>query len=527
MKRFQICATMMLGLLLFVPWHVHAEETQLTEEDLAEISGRLEQALDEGLMQADLSDLGIIVNMYNDRFSEQYQKVLDVCDVSTKEYGSFILGSHKEPYVYLSPEIEPTDEADEYGIGPNRLNSITVIYDPYYRNPDGSADLEALAETQETLDREYACAMAVVSDEMTDVEKALALYDYIISVSNYPDEESINEEGIAVYDDESYSTLSVFRDHISVCCANATAYCYLLSDCGIDCARVDSDAMKHAWTMLKVDGDWYHADPTWDNARYMYGYTSLGDRNDDSWDLGAAAHEYFLKSDEEMVNSLQHYGWFVMLPFSPELTSKEAPASGPSGHFDDTFFGRNRLWPNDTHYNYVNGNWYFPDRYANKIVKIAYGQDMETAEYIDAPTESLMKYVFSADDCLFICENDGIWRYDTRNGQTEKLPLQEGALFTEMNIASGRLNAVLYENPADDSDSLTVSIPLEELPPMEVIPVTQEPAPATETPRPQETPQPTAEPAGSKGTLSSLLLALAAVFLIAGAVISIRKKHTT
>lgn len=531
-KKLCVRMIMMVLLLLIVPWHVHAEETQLTEEIMMEIQHRLEQSFNEGLPQADLTDLDIVVNMYTDRFSEQYQKILDMYDAFAKEYGVFVLGSHKEPYLSLSSEVEPMEGCNEYGVGPNQLTAITLTYDQYYRMPDGSADLALLAETQETLNKEYDYAMSMVSDEMTDVEKALVLYDYIISVSNYPDEESIDENGIAVYDNESYSTLSVFRDHVSVCSANATAYCYLLSDCGIPCIRLNSDAMNHAWTMLKVDGDWYHADPTWDNPRYMYGYTSLGDPNNDIWDLGAASHIYFLKSDEEMIRDLDHYEWFVMMGFTPEISPGEAPASGPSNHFADTFFGENSPWPSDTHYNYVNGNWYFLDRYANQIVKTSYGQDVNEAEYIDAQGEGFMKYVFSANDQLFICESDGIWRYDTNSKQTEKLPLKESssdqALFTEMNISSGRLNGVFYENALEDSVPQTFSYPLEELPAMEIIPATPEPTPsATETAEPQETntPQPIEEPGKSKGTLSSILLVLAAVFVIAGAISYIRKKN--
>ena len=77
-KKLCVRMIMMVLLLLIVPWHVHAEETQLTEEIMMEIQHRLEQSFNKGLPQADLTDLDIVVNMYNDRFSEQYQKILDM-----------------------------------------------------------------------------------------------------------------------------------------------------------------------------------------------------------------------------------------------------------------------------------------------------------------------------------------------------------------------------------------------------------------------------------------------------------------
>ena len=479
---FVILTFAALFMLLMAPRTAYAKETELTEEILSEIQNRIDQAFKAGEAQADLSDLGIIVNMYSDKLGKQYQKVLDLCRDYAEEHGYFVLGSHREPYVFPSPLTEETEDCNEYGVGPNRLTAIELGYDPYYRLPDDSADLELIARTQEKLTREYDCAMAAVTDEMTDVEKALALYDYIIAMSNYPGAESIDENGIETYDSESYSAISVFRDHISVCVANATAYCYLLSDCGIPCIRVDSYEMEHSWTMLQVNGEWYHADPTWDNSRYMDGWTSLGDLNNDIWDLGAAGHTYFLKSDEEMVNDLQHYGWVITADFTEDASMDEAPASGSSGSFDGSFFGSGSFWQNDVHYNCVGGKWYFLNRAANQIVRTAYGEDMDAAEYIDAPTENMMKYVYSAGESLFICEEDGIWRYDTQGDRMEKLPLAENSdergkpEFTEMNVASGRLNGVvLYRDEAGEPVLTEFSYPAEDLLDMSADPETEEP----------------------------------------------------
>ena len=468
-----------LSLFLAFPRTVHAEETELTEELLTEIRSRLDQAYNNGEWEADLEDLNIIVNMYNDRFGEAYQKILDLCSTFSEEH-CFVLGSHREPYLSPTPTTAVTEECNEYGVGPNRLISINLGFDSFYLRPDGYADMEFIAKTQEKLTMEYDQALSVVSEDMTDVEKALALYDYIIAVSNYPDVEGYDEEGKETYDNESYSAISVFRDHISVCVANATAYCYLLSDCGIPCARVDSSEMEHSWAMLRVNGAWYHADPTWDNIRYMDGWTSCGDLNNDIWDLGASGHSYFLKSDDEMIDNLQHFGWELMVDFTEDKSLEEAPESGPSHSFEDTFFG-GISWSNDVHYNYVNGAWYFYDWMSNRIVKTAYGKDPADATFIDAPSENIMKYVYSAGDCLFICEQDGIWRYDTVKEKMEKLPLAETVsekgqpVFTEMNIASGCLNGVMMVTDAQGEPDYTIfSYPVQDVLDMEIIPVTEE-----------------------------------------------------
>ena len=465
-----ILISLVLLLFLAVPQAVHAEETDISGEILSEVRSRIGLALQAGEASVDLSDMDIIVNLYADRFGAQYEKILDLCRDCEEEDGSFVLGSHREPFVSISPATEPAEGCNEYGVGPNRLTSVSLLYDDYYRRDDGSADLELIAGVREQLAREYEAALSVVSEDMTDVEKALALYDYVLAVSNYPDAESIDENGIAVYDNESYSAVSVFRDHISVCVANATAYCYLLSDCGIPCIRVDSSEMEHSWTMLKVDGAWYHADPTWDDPRFEWGLTSAGDWNDDSWDLGAAGHLYFLKSDEEMTGRLGHYGWSLVKDYTEDRSVGGTPASGPSGSFDSVFFGDGNIWQEDVHYSYVNGSWYFLNRTTNRIVRTVYGQDMTAAEYLDAPSEEPMKYVYGSGDCLFICDAGGIWRYDTRDGRMEKLDLAENhpdegePVFTEMNIASGKLNgvAVCFDQP-EGPVPVSFSYPVEEL----------------------------------------------------------------
>ena len=484
-----------LLLLIMTPRTVHAKETDVTEEMLSEIQSRVEKAFQAGEAQADLSDLDIIVNMYSDKLGKQYQKLLDLCQDFAKDHGLFVLGRHRESYISPAPLVEATEDCNEYGVGPNRLTAIELGYDAYYRLEDDSADLELIARTQEKLTREYELAMSAVSEEMSDVEKALALYDAIIAMSNYPDAEGTDENGTEFYDSESYSAISVFRDHISVCVANATAYCYLLSDCGIPCIRVDSSEMSHSWAMLKVEGAWYHADPTWDNVRYMDGWTSQGDVNNDIWDLGAAGHTYFLKSDEEMENGLEHYGWELTADYTKDASMEGAPASGPSGSFDSLFFGSGSPWPVDVHYNYVNGDWYFLNWITNQIVKTTLGQDPEEASSIDAPNDHRMKYVFGSGECLFICEEEGIWRYNTRSGAMEQLPLAENDAdrgqpqFTEMNVASGRLNGVvIYTNEAGEAEPVEFSYPVEELLEMKVSPETEEPVTTeAETTEPETT----------------------------------------
>ena len=66
----------------------------------------------------------------------------------------------------------------------------------------------------------------------------------------------------------------VFLDGKAVCEGYARAMQYLLQKCGVECAEVAGYIRKetgerdgaHAWNILKIDGDYYYLDTTWDDS---------------------------------------------------------------------------------------------------------------------------------------------------------------------------------------------------------------------------------------------------------------------
>ena len=66
----------------------------------------------------------------------------------------------------------------------------------------------------------------------------------------------------------------MFLDGKAVCEGYARAMQYLLQKCGIECAETVGYIRKesgekgepHAWNILKIDGDYYHLDTTWDDS---------------------------------------------------------------------------------------------------------------------------------------------------------------------------------------------------------------------------------------------------------------------
>jgi hypothetical protein len=102
---------------------------------------------------------------------------------------------------------------------------------------------------------------------MDDYALAKAAHDYVITHTEYD-----------VDSDDNQNICSVFNGGRSVCAGYARAYQYLLQRSGIFCIVVNGTAVgrgTHAWNLVKLDGDYYYVDPTWDDPSFS-GDSGLG-----------------------------------------------------------------------------------------------------------------------------------------------------------------------------------------------------------------------------------------------------------
>lgn len=119
-----------------------------------------------------------------------------------------------------------------------------------------------------------------VDDNMTDFEKALILHDELVLNASY------------LLTGETYDLMV---NGVGKCYGYSEVYSYLLAQVGIDSEIVESEDMFHQWNKVKIDGEYYHVDVTWDDP--------TPDKP------GLVEHTYFLLSDNEIENLDQpHYG---------------------------------------------------------------------------------------------------------------------------------------------------------------------------------------------------------------------------
>ena len=117
-------------------------------------------------------------------------------------------------------------------------------------------------------------ALSGITDGMSDMEKAIVLHDYLDVNCQY---------NTAMDNPHRYSAYGALVDQNAVCQGYALAYKYLLNQVGIECLMVSSSELNHAWNMVKLNGEYYQVDTTWDDP--------VKDR------LGRARHFYMFVSD--------------------------------------------------------------------------------------------------------------------------------------------------------------------------------------------------------------------------------------
>lgn len=186
---------------------------------------------------------------------------------------SGVLNEHPELY-YVTTKV-----GWSYNSNTNIVTSVTPTY------IDGLNDSAFQTGLQD--------ALAAVQSDMTDLEKAIALHDYIVINCEYDYDNYL----AGTIPQISYSAYGVFANRTAVCQGYALAYKLLLNKVGIECYMVTSKAMNHAWNLIVLDGEYYQVDTTWDDPVRDY--------------FGQVRHDNMFVSDETFRTRCEHYDWTI------------------------------------------------------------------------------------------------------------------------------------------------------------------------------------------------------------------------
>lgn len=194
---------------------------------------------------------------------------LDIRDMNIgyEDYFNVIYFSYTSPYCGNGIDVSFWMDSES-----------SVIADVEITNPMSPAETIAHIEK---IDQKLNSIKALISESMTEEEKALVIHDYLVEMYEYDLNYSI------------YGSGDMFLIGKGVCQAYAYAFKYLTNLFGIECHVTVSEDMGHAWNIIKIDGSYYQTDCTWDDP--------VSDQ------LGRVCHDYFLISDEKMGED--HSGW--------------------------------------------------------------------------------------------------------------------------------------------------------------------------------------------------------------------------
>ena len=198
-------------------------------------------------------------------------------------YGLDLNSSNKDAFISIFRYVMCCNEvgigAADTGVSWSPSTDSILIS---YRFEDSEYDAK-YAEYKAMLDD----IAAPVKPSWSDEEKALYFHEYITANFDYDYPAYFGQ--VTRADGEQYSAYGMLKNGMAVCEGYSNLYAMLLNKVGVPAKLVTSIELGHAWNAVRIDGDWYFADATWDDLYYGY--------------KGFVKHENFLTTRDELVNS--------------------------------------------------------------------------------------------------------------------------------------------------------------------------------------------------------------------------------
>lgn len=108
----------------------------------------------------------------------------------------------------------------------------------------------------------------IITEEMSDYEKELAVHDWMIAWAEY-DQAALSSLPGAQPTPDSDNPYGFFTGRAAICTGYTSTFQLLMDLLDIECVTVEGTAYNgtedHAWNMVRLDGAWYCVDVTWDD----------------------------------------------------------------------------------------------------------------------------------------------------------------------------------------------------------------------------------------------------------------------
>lgn len=294
-------------------------------EECAVARGRGDLAFEIAVLRVpnDWEIIGNVEQMLN-RYLDHREAEFDSASEQARLFHGAIAGE-ANPYVVLLACRDRTGAIDQFSAA---ANTTGFGYSPRYRyldtdpgHPDRclftqpnkddmslydtSAVLEAWERgdpsglskyDRDIFDQARKVLSNAVKDGMSDYEKEAAVYEWMV---NHVDYDWTHQNAMRETPRESFTPYGGLVNRTAVCLGYATTFQLLMDLVGVECITVVGAAHgsqeDHGWNMVRLNGEWYCVDVTWDaNVREQ-----LGRGSRDYWDYFNVTSDYMADTDHQ------------------------------------------------------------------------------------------------------------------------------------------------------------------------------------------------------------------------------------
>lgn len=202
-------------------------------------------------------------------------------DKTLEKIRDYVNADHPELFWFKGNYVFYTDKSSE---------EITKIELKYCLSKDEAE------KRQEEIEAGLSEFESGITNDLADYDVAKIIYKNIIQLVDY-DSLSLEKESENSDDkpDDLRSIYGVFVNRKAVCAGYAKATQYLMNKYGIECTVVTGTTKKdsnHAWNLIKLEGDYYYLDTTWDD------HSNTDPQKNNSSDV---TYNYFCVTTEELL----------------------------------------------------------------------------------------------------------------------------------------------------------------------------------------------------------------------------------
>lgn len=160
--------------------------------------------------------------------------------------------------------------------------------------PSGAIDLSDMEVSEkESLAADTICK-SIITDKMNEYDRVKAIHDWLVKNVNY----DLNESKNIGSNPSAHKAEGALYNKLAVCDGYAKAFELLCAKAGVQAYMMYGEAGNetdgwehHAWNVVRIGGEWYHIDCTWDDPLV---------NNQLITDGSNLIYKYFLLTDSEM-----------------------------------------------------------------------------------------------------------------------------------------------------------------------------------------------------------------------------------